>query len=163
MREETLKEIEALNVQLMRVGDLIIKDTRDALATRDHIEVIRHYDNLRLCAAKIKQAREAISELEDNMSRNNVPEVMREAGVKTVTVIGVGRVTVSHRFSCSMLDKDAGIGWLKNNGHSGLVQETVNSATLGSFAKDLIQNQGKELPVEIFKTSINPYTSITKV
>lgn len=163
MKEETLKQIEALNVQLMHVGDLIIKDTRDAIATRDHIEVIRHYDQLRICAAKIKQAREAISELEDTMSRNNVPEIMRDAGVKTVTVIGVGRVTISHRFSCSMLDKDAGIKWLKDNGHSGLVQETVNSATLGSFAKNMIQEQGKELPIDVFKTSVNAFTSITKV
>jgi len=118
---------------------------------------------MREAASIIKEARTAISDMEEKMSRETVPETMRAHGVKTITVIGVGRVTISHRFSCSMLDKESGITWLKDTGNGGIVQETVNSSTLSAFAKDLIQNHGKELPNNLFKTSINPFTSITKV
>jgi hypothetical protein len=163
MREETLDGIKTLSSMLYALGELIRRDTEQAVATNDHIEIIRHYAHMREAASIIKEARTAISDMEEKMSRETVPETMRAHGVKTITVIGVGRVTISHRFSCSMLDKESGITWLKDTGNGGIVQETVNSSTLSAFAKDLIQNHGKELPNNLFKTSINPFTSITKV
>ena len=87
---------------------------------------------------------------------------MEHEGVKTITLIGIGRVTVSHRFSCSMLDKERGMKWLKDEGHGSIVQETVNSSTLAAFAKDITVNQGGSLPEDLFKVGTAPYTSITK-
>jgi hypothetical protein len=87
---------------------------------------------------------------------------MREHGVKTITVEGVGRVSLSNRWSASMLDKTAGMEWLRETGNGSLIQETVNAQTLAAFAKDLNETKGMELPADIFKTGIMTYTSITK-
>jgi hypothetical protein len=137
-------------------------DTDAVVNTHDHIAVIKHYDHLRKATKQIKEAREALDQMEERLSREQVPEVMRAHDIRTITVEGVGRVSLSTRWSCSMLDKMNGMDWLRNNGHGDLIQETVNASTLGAFAKDLTQEHGTELPSDIFKTSTMTFTSITK-
>lgn len=148
---------------LSGIASTVRDETNAILPSRDHVAIIRHYDKLRLATARIKEAREALNDLEEDLSRVKVPEVMKEHNVKTIHIEDVGRVTVSYRFSCSMLDKEAGINWLRANGHGGIVIETVNSSTLASFAKSLLEDEGKDMPESIFKTGTSPYTSITKV
>ena len=142
---------------------MIRADTADVLATRDHVQLVTHFDQLRQSNDLIKEARESLSEIADLLSTRDIPDLFKELKVKTTTIVGVGRVTVSYRFSCSMLDKEQGMEWLKANGHGGLIQPTVNAQTLGAFAKNLIETEGKELPENLFKTGQSPYTSITKV
>lgn len=163
MQVTTLSALRQVCADLVSVAGKVRNDTNLALATNDHVEVIRHYNHLRIVAEEIKESREALQEIADRLSKEQVPQIMRDAGVKTVTIEGVGRVTVSHRFSCSMLDKDIGFGWLRGNGHGALITETVNSSSLSAFAKDMLEQHGTELPTEIFKVGTAPYTSITKV
>lgn len=148
---------------LQKVASEIRDDTNQAIASKDHIEIIRHYDQLRQATAQIKEAREAIAQIEEHMSREDVPDILRANKIKTITVEGVGRVTISHRWSASMLDKIEGIAWLKANGQGGIVQETVNAATLAAHAKALMEGPGTELPADIFKVGQMAFTSITKV
>jgi len=162
MQRETLEYLAKVVTGFQAVATQIQKETNDVVSGGDHLEIIRHFNDLRLVNGQIKEARAALQEVEDLLSTRDIPEVMKRHNVKTTTVIGVGRVTVAYRFSCSMLDKAAGMEWLRENGHEGLIQPTVNSSSLGAFAKDMLQNQGKELPPEIFKTGTSPYTSITK-
>jgi hypothetical protein len=61
-----------------------------------------------------------------------------------------------------MPDKAAGFEWLRQHGHGGVIQETVNAQTLGALAKEL-NNDGTELPAPTFTTNIMTYTSVTKV
>jgi len=163
MQPETLTLVDHVCSGLVRAASAVRTDTDAAVATNDHIEVIKHYDHLRKVTAQIKEAREALTQMEEQLSREIVPEFMKNAGVKTVTIEGIGRVTVSHRYSCFMPDKEKGIDWLKGNGHGGIVQETVNSSTLAAFSKSLLEDEGKELPDDIFKVGTSPFTSITKV
>lgn len=163
MKDATLKYLQDTVTRLQGVAEQIRIDTNEVVATNDHIAIIKHYDQLRLANEHIKEARESLSEIADLLSKEQVPSVMAMHSIKTITVVGVGRVTVSHRFSCSMLDKDMGMSWLKDNGHEGLIQPTVNSSTLSAFAKNMLEVEGKELPPEIFKVGTMPYTSITKV
>lgn len=162
MRDVTLEAIAQLQRQLISVGEMVQNDTDTTVKGGDHIAVIKHYDHLRIAVAKIKEAREALAQIEERLSRETVPEVLREQNIKTITVIGVGRVTVSSRWSASMLDKDAGINWLKNNGFPSIVQETVNAQTLAATAKNLSVTEGRDLPSDIFKVGMTTYTSITK-
>lgn len=163
MRESTLRAIAELNAHLYRVAGMVREDGNEVIRDRDHIEIIRHYNHLRLAAASIKESREAISQMEEDLSKVIIPEVMRENKVKTITLEGVGRVTVSYRYSCSMIEKDQALAWLKKNGHGGIVIETVPSPTLSAFAKELVETKNESLPDDLFKTGTNPYTSITKV
>ena len=134
----------------------------EEVAKGDHVSIIIHYAKFREFTAKIKEAREALDEMEMRLSREYVPDVMELNNIRTTTIEGVGRVSITHRWSCSMLDKQAGIEWLRDNDAASLIQETVNSMTLASFAKSKVEDEGKDLPDDIFKVSTMRYTSITK-
>ena len=163
MREETMQYLDRVCGGLQKAANMVREDGQEVLALNDHIELIWHYSHLRAATAKIKEAREALDKLEDAMSHEQIPTAMRDVGVKTVNIIGLGRVTVSYRWGCSMLDKDEGMNWLRNNGQEALIIETVNSSTLAAFARNLLEEEGIGLPEDIFKTSTYPFTSITKV
>jgi hypothetical protein len=162
MEQKTLMELGIACEVLTKVAGEIRDQTNEVVATRDHIAVIKHYDKLRLVTAQIKESREALAKIEEQMSRELVPEVMREHNIKTITIEGVGRVSLSNRWSASMADKTDGMEWLRNNGHGGVIQETVNAQTLAALAKEL-NSEGVELPAPTFTTNIMTYTSITKV
>lgn len=162
MRYDTLTLAQRACGLLVTAAEYIRNDTAEVVATQDHIAIIKHFAALRALTEEIKEAREALDEMEKRLSREQVPEVMRAHGIKTITVEGVGRVSLSNRWSCSMIDKPLGLDYLRNSGNGSLIQETVNSNTLAAFAKNLNDEEGKELPGEIFKTSIMTVTSITK-
>ena len=60
-----------------------------------------------------------------------------------------------------MLNKSAGLVWLRSSGNDGLIQETVNAQTLGAFAKEQAMT-GKPLPDAIFKVTTANHVSITQ-
>lgn len=163
MRAQTLENLQEMVRGLQIVTGQVRSDTNDAVAAQDPVILVTHFNSLRHVNELIKEAREALSEMADLLSTRDIPDLFRSKKVKTLTVEGVGRCTVSYRYSCSMLNKDTGFKWLRDNGHGGLIQETVNAQTLGSFAKNLIETEGKDMPDDIFKTGQSPYTSITKV
>lgn len=167
MRDETADYLGKVVNGLVKVAAAVRADTDEVVGTGDHIAIIKHYNQIRIAAEQIKEAREAINDINDSLSKTIIPDVVANLKERTgekppFNIEGVGRVTVSYRFSCTMPDKEVGINWLKDNGHGGLVQETVNSSTLSAFAKDMLENEGVELPPDVFKVGTSPYTSITK-
>ena len=70
-------------------------------------------------------------------------------------------VTVSYRWFASMVDKQAGMDWLRESGNGALIIETVAAPTLTAFAKDKAVN-GQPLPGNLFTVGSTPYTSIEK-
>lgn len=109
--------------------------------------------------------RKALNSLLEQLSRNVIPEMMMEQKTTTIT-LEFGdlkyRFVKGQRVSCSLVDKDIGIQWLKDQKQEALVQETVNSSTLAAWAKDWVQEKGMDLPGEIFKLNTMSYTSVTK-
>ena len=162
MRADTAERLRGICLQLGDITSTIRDQTVEAVASNDHVQVIKHYDSLRQLTALIKESREALTQIEERLSREQVPDVMRAHNIRNVTIEGVGRVTLGTRWSASMLDKQSGFEWLRQNGHGGVIQETVNAQTLGALAKEL-NNDGIDLPQPIFTTNIMTYTSITKV
>jgi hypothetical protein len=133
-------------------------------------EACRAYKDLRDGYVAMDEHRKALNEQIERINHSILPELFTEAESTSITLEFPGdndkpvkyRFTRSLRFTCSMLDKDQGKAWLRANGAGDLIQETVNAQTLSTFAKDLMTNDGKELPSEIFKTGTMPTTSITK-
>lgn len=167
MKEETLDWLDRVTKGLVQVSNAIRQETNEVVASGDHIEVIKHFNLVRIAAEQIKECREALNDMSDNLSRVAIPDIIANLKERTgekppFNIEGVGRVTVSYRFSASMVDKEAAFGWLRANGHEGIIQETVNSSTLSAFAKNLLETDGIELPPEAFKVGTSPYTSITK-
>lgn len=135
----------------------------------EELKKIDNLDDLIRLMAQVRRAKDAtdsakktLEALYGVMSNKIIPEMMRDKKIKTTTLADVGRVTVSNRTSCSMLDKEAGMEWLRANGLGDIIQETVNASTLAATAKTKIE-EGFDLPDDVFKVSINPYVSITKI
>lgn len=126
-------------------------------------QALEQWYELREAHEALDTQRKRISAVIEELSRKTLPEMMEENNCKTFTHKGIGRrFTVAQRTSCSMVDKGAGIEWLKENGHGGIVIETVNSSTLAAFATKLLADTGTELP-EYFKMNSMNYTSATKI
>jgi hypothetical protein len=152
--------------------DLIYKQLADltdnvrrksaALRDGDHVDLIRHFAEVRIFHDMLDEAVKALNEQKELLSRTYVPDCMGAAGVKTINVVGVGRVTVSNRWTTTMLDKERGMQHLRDTGNGGLIQDSVPWQTLSAFSKNLMETEGKELPDDIFKSSIMKFTSITK-
>lgn len=165
MKQSTLNDLIATTDALASVALRVDADGKAALASGDHVEIIRHYDQLRKVNERIKAARELLSEVADLFSTKHIPDVVAALKEKTgekppFNIEGIGKVGVSYRFSCSMADKALGFEWLRAEGHGALIQETVNAQTLAAFAKNIIVEQGGSLPEDIFKVGTAPYTSI---
>ena len=161
MKHETILNLRTICNLLTNVAGEVRDQTNDVVASGDHVQVIKHYDQLRQVNALIKESREALGQIEEKLSRESVPEVMRAHQIKTITVEGVGRVSLGTRWSATMPDKEAGFEWLRAHEHGGIIIETVNAQTLGALAKEL-NADGTELPSPTFTTNIMTYTSITK-
>jgi hypothetical protein len=165
MKIETYEWLQKVLVGLQKVTTEILQETNDVVATQDHVEVIKHFDLVRKATELTKEARENLREISDRLSKEQIPDLFRLVKERTgekppFKIEGVGSVSVSNKYSCTILDKELGYNWLRSNGHEGLITETVNASTLSAFAKELIEVDGKELPPELFKTGVNPYTSI---
>lgn len=167
MRQETLAHLNKVVDHLQRTAAQIRIEMNEVIATGDHVEIIKHFNDTRIAAELVKEARDALREMSDHLSHTVIPDVFDAVRERTgekppFTIEGVGRVSVTHRWSASIVDKEVGLQWLRDNDYGDIIMETVNSSTLAAFAKDLTENQGIDLPPEIFTVGTKPYTSITK-
>jgi len=104
-----------------------------------------------------------ITKLRDGISYKTLPEMMEDEGLSSFTTDTGYRVSVARRFSASFLDKEAGFDWLRDNDLGDIIKETVPSQTLSAQIREMIESEGMEPPDDIIKTSVAPYTSVTKV
>ena len=162
MRESTKEGLAKLLAAARQMQEQVEEDTRQVLIKADTYEMVQHFVDLRDVGEDIKIVRKSLEIVEDRLSHSEIPDHFNRLKIKTVTYDDIGRVSIGHKWSCSMIDKQVGFQWIRGNGHGGLIIETVNASTLAAFAKNLSETEGKSLPQDKFTTSINPYTSITK-
>lgn len=111
---------------------------------------------------EISKTKSAVQSAYDYVRITLIPGLMDEAGIRTVTFDGIGRVTLTgdahiHVPAAQRLELH---DWLTANGYDDLISQTVNASTLKAWAMGRMK-QGEEIP-EIIK--ISPFTraSITK-
>lgn len=112
----------------------------------------------------LDETRKKLYFLLEQLNKTILPEMMQEHQTKTISLDSINkRFTVNQRVSCSMLDKDRGMDWLKTTGNNALIVPTVNAQTLSAFAKRYTQDEGKDMPADIFKISTSHHMSATKI
>lgn len=137
------------------------RDTAQVIEQQDIPTAVAFFAELRDIARNLSEKLSAVQKVVDGLSYEALPTMFTNANVKTIRVENVGRVSINVRWSASMPDKETGLGWLKQTGNAGLIQETVNAQSLGAFAKEETMH-GRPLPSDIFKVTSTPYVSITK-
>lgn len=146
---QTVKEFQAAVTELRR------GDVQTALkvweTTREDYEAL---DTLR----------KDLNRLLEEMSRVTLPDMFTEQNTKTISLADISkRFTVNQRINCSMTDKELGFKWLRENGHGGLITEVVNAQTLSAWAKRQVQDEGMDLPGDLFNITTMNYISATKI
>ena len=140
-------------------------------AHRDSLELVNageiaplviHFHALREEYRALESKLETLKKEVDDLSYTLIPAAFEAQNVKTINIIGVGRVTVNVRWAASMIEKAKGLNWLRHTGNEGIIQETVNAQTLAAFAK-VEALAGRPLPEEVFTVSQGNNVSITKV
>lgn len=125
-------------------------------------DACRHYFLIGEQYEALDEIRKKIGAQLDFMSREVIPEIMVERGVRNITLDDVQRqFSKSVRVSASMADKPQALDWLRENGYGDLIQSSVNSSSLSSFAKQYIEETQKDLP-DCFKISTMTVTQMRK-
>lgn len=161
-------EIEAATVCLGQFVANFVRHDLPMIKRGTLPDACRAFKTLRDSYEKLDEFRKQINSAIEDMNRVVLPDMLKEAGTTTLRVeCGGGqyfRFNRSQRVSCSITPehKSEAFTWLRGTGNEGLIQETVNSSTLAGFAKDWVQNQGKDLPGEYFKISTMDVVSVTK-
>jgi N12 class adenine-specific DNA methylase len=125
---------------------------------------IKVMNQLRLEKEALKTRKTIIEAKYDAIRLNVIPSAMEELDISTVSVDGVGRVSLTPDIYCSIpqVSKMGAWTWLRQNGHGGIIMETINAGTLKATLKSIIKKGKEVLPPTLFK--VTPFTraSITK-
>jgi hypothetical protein len=164
MKPDTAAACEAAISALLHARTLLDKEGRDTLATGDPAELVRHYVDLRDQAEVIRDVTGGFSKMEQALSYTIIPTAFDTAGIENVRVTGYGLVGLTRRWSCSILEgkKEAGLNYLRATGQEGMIIETVPAPTLGAWARSETEENGKEPPDSIFKTSVARSVSLRR-
>lgn len=147
--------------RLNRLLYLIEADTAQIVQTNDIPAIVTHFADVRELHRSLKERISALGEHVNGLSYDTIPTIFTNQNIKTINVVGLGAVTISVRWNATMLNKEKGMEWLRETGNSGLILETVNAQTLGSFAKEETL-AGKPLPDNLFKVGTSQLVSIRK-
>lgn len=144
-----------------------LKEEAAAVVGRgDHLEILNFFFIVGQMYDSLSDMKKGYNALYDNFSQEYVPDTLRKQGVRNITIeipgVGNRRFQMSNRWACSIINKDVGFQWLRENGLGDLIKPTVNASTLAATAKNMSEEYGKEMPPDIFKTSINTFTSVVK-
>jgi hypothetical protein len=150
--------LKPLDIKLQIIRRRCEEARRDGSAS----DIGRAFLELRQLADEVSGIWSGIKGLRDQMAYEWVPEKFESEGVSTTTLKEGYRVTISALVRASTRDMEKGILWMRENGYSDIVKETISASTLAALAKDLAQ-EGKELPDSHFNVFFGSNTSLTKV
>ncbi len=148
---------------------LLFKEIQNYLFEQEDLEkktikeLIYFQFNLENLTAKLKEGKALIENQLTRIKKDVLPEKMDEEGIKSINIQGIGAVRVQGDVYANIKSdkKEEAFEWLCDNGHSGLVNKSVNGNSFAALARKY-HKEGEEMPEELF--SITPYskTIITK-
>ncbi len=155
---KTIKQIESLSGKLSKAMDLV--KTKGATPA----DVATIYVVVKTTDEAIEETIKPIGGLKDHIKFIALPESFNTAGVDSLNLSIGYRVTLSETVVASIrADKRVeAYKWLRKNKHGGMITETVNSSTLGAFARAEIE-ANRSLPDDIFNVLPRVSASVTKI
>jgi hypothetical protein len=162
MQPKTLALIEAADSALQAAKAALEFEATAAITSDDPAELVRYYADLEDATETLRAHTATLSKLSQDISYNQIPTLFDSKGIQNVRVTGYGLVSLVRKWSCSMIDKNLGLRYLRDTGQGGMIQDYVAPMTLASWAKAETEERGKEPPDDVFKTSINRYCSLRR-
>jgi hypothetical protein len=154
MKPDTMAACEAVKQALETAKALLQAEVQDSIAKDDPADLVRAYADLREEGEAFRASVADISKLEQDLSYTKIPEIFDAHGIQNVRVVGYGLVSLTRKWNCSMVDKQKGFDYLREHGQGGMIIETVPAPTLGAWARKEVEETGRELPDDVFTTSV---------
>lgn len=99
----------------------------------------------------------------DFLDKAVMPQRLSDLGLDMIRVPEIARsFSVLTKTSASMVDKEKGYQWLRDNNLGDLIVETVNAGTLASAMRNMEAEMGFLPPEDIIKVSTYNATSINR-
>lgn len=108
----------------------------------------------------MRKSRQKLDDLKDKKKRaqaeydflryTSVTTAMEEEGLESIRLTGIGTCYLSTAIRASIVKtaKQQAYEWLRDNGHGGLIVETVYAQTLSSAAKEMLKNN-ESIPADL--------------
>lgn len=131
---------------------------------KDNIaELLKFYRQLRDANSQIDQLCKILNELEQNLSYKIIPDIMETMQMDSLKSGGYTySVNVRNNASIPLDKREKGLQWLKNNGLSAIISETVNAKTLSSAVTQHIVEKGLIPPEDAISLHQQKYISVRK-
>lgn len=151
-----------------------LRDFEKALVSMTHelhkvddapaVEAARAFVVLHRLDGMVDDARKAFGAVFDKYKTEVIPDIFDKDGVPHVPLDEGFRVGVSGKLYAAIKAdrKEVAYAWLRKNELGDLITETVNASTLSAVARDMRENQNKDLPEDLFNVADKYTTSVTK-
>jgi hypothetical protein len=129
----------------------------------DLVSLVTEMNDLRIQKESLEAEVKRINEVYDFLRITKIPTVMTDEGIDRISVKGVGRVSITADMHVSIKadKKEAFYTWLRDNGRTDLISETVNPSTLKASVKKMYKD-GEIPPEDLLNISPFERASITK-
>ncbi|WQY99609.1 hypothetical protein [Acinetobacter phage pB23] len=164
---ENLNTMEKFHLTMELIQILTGEFTRDKIESlggkMQTADYVRLQDQLNRLIDSMGESKSALQKTYDWLREGKLPEIMESQELEGLRVEGVGRVHLQSdvRISVKADSKAEAYEWLGDNGHGGLIQQTVNASSLKAFYKGELK-KGNELPTDLFNTSLFTRAVITR-
>ena len=131
----------------------------------DSMDVVQLISAMHKLMGRIDSLQEQLKVLNkeyDFLRITKVPQKMEDEGIERLTVAGIGRVslTADMHVSIKANQREKFYEWLRDNGRTDLLQETINPSTLKAAVKGMYKS-GEEVPEDLLNVSPFTRASIT--
>lgn len=129
----------------------------------DLVNLVMEMNDVRKQKESLEETLKEINETFDFLRITKIPTVMNDENIDRISVKGVGRVSITADMHVSIKadKKDDFYQWLRDNGRTDLISETVNASTLKASVKKMFK-EGEIPPEDLLNISPFERASITK-
>jgi hypothetical protein len=129
----------------------------------DLVDLVMEMNDVRKQKESLEETLKEVNETFDFLRITKIPTVMNDENIDRISVKGVGRVSITADMHVSIKadKKDDFYQWLRDNGRTDLISETVNASTLKASVKKMFK-EGEIPPEDLLNISPFERASITK-
>lgn len=122
---------------------------------------LKQYD-LEYTFKQVEDLTKRLSKVNELIKKALLPKAFEEAGTDMFRIPEIARsFSPATKMSVTIKgeDKSGGMEWLRGNGFEDIIKPTVNASALSSAAKELLEEQGIDLPDDLF--NVTTYKVVT--
>lgn len=157
------KTLTEFTTELTEIIDKIQDYVDKVVAGGELSEILMAYYRTREAYDALDAQRKRLYHIKDALDKKLVPQAFESSKQSKTTIpeINCTFYTLT-KYSASILDKPKGYEWLRGNGLSEIITETVNAGTLASALKSFVEENAIDPPGDLFKFNSYLTTGMSK-